>query len=60
MSAMRLCIAWVLVVAALAAALASWLVLRSDSRGDPDQARFLRWETCVLNGGPWCGPQPVP
>ena len=54
---------WIVTLLAItAAALAIALIatLAGRQAGDPGQQRFLQWETCVLNDGARCGPQPIP
>lgn len=47
----------ILVTGLIWVALATWHPRHAT---DPQEQRFLQWETCVLNDGQHCGPQPVP
>lgn len=56
MKTLIICLAVIIVT--LAAAVIALAVRQAGA--DNGQQRFLVWETCVLNGGQHCGPQPVP
>jgi hypothetical protein len=51
---------WTLVIFALGALILLLVMHPWRPSGSPQETRFLQWETCVLNDGPHCGPQPVP